>query len=179
MGQLQDGAGDSSAGANMSLEKPDGAPDPRPLALWAAGFFCFFCLANYVDSVAGWLAHCSLCIHPPFLYPPCSTSWLSPAPHSRPKISGASCTVAATPLPTKPTPSDVLRRVGVIAGAPNVVCPSEGRREDLAVDMAELLPDSWRWEEAQNQGSGTRPPPRRPPITEIAVWVECYALMAG
>ena len=46
------------------------------------------------------------------------------------------------------------------------------------VDMTELLPDSWCWEDASIQLPSHRPP-RRPPVTEITVWVECFALMAS
>ena len=46
------------------------------------------------------------------------------------------------------------------------------------VDMTELLPDSWRWEDASLQ-LPSHCPPRRPPVTEITVWVECFTLMAG
>ena len=44
--------------------------------------------------------------------------------------------------------------------------------------MTELLPDSWRWEDASLQLPSHRPP-RRTPATEITVWVECFTLMAG
>ena len=45
------------------------------------------------------------------------------------------------------------------------------------VDMVELLPDAWRWEDTASQLPAHRP--RRPPVTEITVWVECFSLMAG
>ena len=46
------------------------------------------------------------------------------------------------------------------------------------VDMTELLPDSWRWEDASVQ-LPSHCPPDRPPVTEITVWVEYFALMAS
>ena len=49
--------------------------------------------------------------------------------------------------------------------------------EGQFVDMTEL-PDSWHWEDASLQLPSHRPP-RRPPVTEITVWVECFTLMAG
>lgn len=41
------------------------------------------------------------------------------------------------------------------------------------------MPDSWRWEESAAQLSPSQRSPRRPPITDIAVWAECFAVMAG
>uniref|UniRef100_A0A1X7ST85 Uncharacterized protein n=1 Tax=Amphimedon queenslandica TaxID=400682 RepID=A0A1X7ST85_AMPQE len=45
------------------------------------------------------------------------------------------------------------------------------------VDMIELLPDAWRYEDTAAQLP--IPHPCRPPVTEITVWVECFSLMAG
>lgn len=70
----------------------------------------------------------------------------------------------------------------VFPAMPRLVVPqkvSERILKGQFVDMVELLPDSWRYEESQHPGSGMRSPPRRPPITDIAIWVECYTLMAG
>ena len=46
-----------------------------------------------------------------------------------------------------------------------------------SVNMTELLPDSWRWEDTSVQLPSHRPP--RCPVTEITVWVESFALMAS
>uniref|UniRef100_A0A1X7U8K8 Uncharacterized protein n=1 Tax=Amphimedon queenslandica TaxID=400682 RepID=A0A1X7U8K8_AMPQE len=65
---------------------------------------------------------------------------------------------------------------------PRLVVPqmvSERILKGRFVDMAELHPDSWRYKELQHPGSSMCSPPWRPPITDIAIWVECYTLMAG
>ena len=44
------------------------------------------------------------------------------------------------------------------------------------IDMAELVPDSWRFqEEEQSKSCYQNKRLRRGPITDILLWVECYA----
>ena len=46
--------------------------------------------------------------------------------------------------------------------------------------MAELVPDSWRAEEAEYQGCSTHPrTPRRGPVTNILLWLECYSSLVA
>ena len=49
------------------------------------------------------------------------------------------------------------------------------------VEMAELVPDSWRDEEADYQCCSTHTPrtPRRGPVTNILLWVECYSSLVA
>ena len=49
------------------------------------------------------------------------------------------------------------------------------------VEMAELVPDSWREEEADYQCCSTHTPhtPRRDPVTNIFLWVECYSSLVA
>ena len=49
------------------------------------------------------------------------------------------------------------------------------------VEMAELVPDSWRSEEADYQCCSSHNPriPRRGPVTNILLWVECYSSLVA
>ena len=49
------------------------------------------------------------------------------------------------------------------------------------VEMAELVPDSWRTEEADYQCCSSHNPriPRRGPVTNILLWVECYSSLVA
>ena len=47
------------------------------------------------------------------------------------------------------------------------------------VDMSELLPDSWRVEEMNTQSLSQRGGPRRGLVTDILIWLECFATLAS
>ena len=46
------------------------------------------------------------------------------------------------------------------------------------VDMAELLPDSWQVEDDHSSPT-SRKASRRPPVTDITIWSECFATFAA
>ena len=49
------------------------------------------------------------------------------------------------------------------------------------VDMAELVPDAWQPPEDENPKCCHQPrrAPKRGPVTDILLWVECFSMMAG
>ena len=49
------------------------------------------------------------------------------------------------------------------------------------VDMSELVPDTWRWQEEDETKCCHKPhrTPRRGPVTDILLWVECYATLVS
>ena len=49
------------------------------------------------------------------------------------------------------------------------------------VDMAELIPDTWRWQDDDDSKCCHKPhrTPRRGPVTDILLWVECYATLVS
>ena len=49
------------------------------------------------------------------------------------------------------------------------------------IDMAELVPDAWRFqeEEAGKCCHGAKRVPRRGPVTDIMLWVECYSTLVA
>ena len=47
------------------------------------------------------------------------------------------------------------------------------------VDMQELLPDTWRYQEEEQKCCHQRRGQRRGPITDILLWTECYASMVS
>ena len=47
------------------------------------------------------------------------------------------------------------------------------------IDMAELVPDAWQQGEDTNTGCCSRLTPKRGPVTDILLWVECYSILAG
>ena len=46
------------------------------------------------------------------------------------------------------------------------------------VDMAELIPESWRHQDEEHGGCCHRRPQRKGPVTDILLWVECFSSMA-
>ena len=54
------------------------------------------------------------------------------------------------------------------------------RIQDLEyVDMAELVPDTWRFHEEESKCCHQNKRPKRGPVTDILLWVECYASMVA
>lgn len=45
------------------------------------------------------------------------------------------------------------------------------------VDMADLVPDRWQYQEEESKCCHQHKRPRRGPITDILVWIECFAFM--
>ena len=49
------------------------------------------------------------------------------------------------------------------------------------IDMAELVPDAWQHGDDNSTGccSHSRRAPKRGPVTDILLWVECFSMLAG
>ena len=46
------------------------------------------------------------------------------------------------------------------------------------IDMAELIPNAWRYQE-DDTTKCCHHSPKRGPVTDILLWVECFSILAG
>ena len=101
---------------------------------------------------------------------------LSHAPTFAPEMTGGYVQI---PPPQLPPAQQQLPLAPPSTNWGGVVSPRTAEKilKGQFVDMIELLPDAWRYEDTAAQLPVPRP--RRPPVTEITVWVECFSLMAG
>ena len=153
--------------------------------------------------------YCHNCISPPPLSTP-SLIGKQPARHTVPStvpvfnatsglsvLANAATHLEKSPVPVRQTQTEPVPRTTVITesdelvllpvsslGLPGSRLPPKLRARILAlefIDMSELLPESWQFQEEHMTACCQQPArrPRHSPVTDITTWVDCYATLVA